>query len=70
MPNMQQQRARALIHLQAARNALQAVDNELAAATLILEEDGAYDTHGVGDVCGVVRDAIDELESLVQQYVN
>lgn len=42
----------------------------MATAVCILETDGAYEQHDVGDVCGVVRDAIGELEDLVRQYVN
>lgn len=70
MPSMKQQQAAALAALQAARDALQVVDDKLATATCILETDGAYMQHDIGDVCGVVRDAIGEMEDLVRQYVN
>jgi hypothetical protein len=68
--SMQQKQQNALAQLQAARTLLDAVDSCIASAVFTLEVDGAYEEHGQGDVCGVVRDSIAELESLLQQYVN
>lgn len=66
---MQQKRAAALAQLQQARKLIDDADALIGAATQTLEEDGAYTEHGVGDVCGVVRDAIGELEGYVNDYV-
>ncbi len=70
MSNKQSKQQEALAKLQAARALLDQVDALVAAATEVLEVEGAYTEHGVGDVCSVVRDSIGELEELVHDYVN
>lgn len=70
MSNVQSKKQEALAKLQAARALLDQVDALMAQAEEVLEVEGGYTEHGVGDVTGVVRDSIGELEELVRDYVN